>query len=154
MSNGQIPPRKRPADLYVHCVVLSSLRSEFTFLKNVFRLTGLRMHYAETLEEADFLLTVTDSTVLLSDVLFEGGCWQAALQMLHERHQLVPMLVIADPADRPFLKDLFERGACGVVWKPVDFDAARKLIRTLHEASKERRLWLEETAQQHTPAQC
>jgi len=131
--------RKRLIDLYIDCVVLSSFRSEFTFLRNVFSLTGIRMHHAESLGQTDLLLTVSDSTVLLVDVVFADGTWERALSLLRERHPLVTALVVADPADRPFLNDLFGRGACGVIWKPFDFDATRRAIRTVHEASRERR---------------
>ncbi len=148
---GKLPvPGKPPLDLYINCVVLSSFRSEFTFLRNVFRLAGLRLHHAESLDEADFLLTVTGSTVLLSDVTFEGGSWRSALNLLRNRHPLVPMLVVADPVDGPFLRDLFEHGACGVVWRPYDFEAIRKQVRALHEASKERRAWQEENPHRGT----
>jgi DNA-binding NtrC family response regulator len=151
---NQPAPLKKPVDLYINCVVLSSFRCEFTFLRNVFRLAGLRMHHAESLDQADFLLTVTESTVLLSDVMFEGGSWQCALGLLHDSHPLVTMLVIADPVDWPFLGDLFDRGACGVIWKPFDFEAVRRLIRTVHEASKERRAWQTETSPRWTPLPC
>ena len=150
---NQPAPQKQPIDLYINCVVLSSFRSEFTFLRNVFRLTGLRMHHAESLDQADFLLTVTESTVLLSDTVFEGGTWQSALRLLRDNHSLVTMLVIADPVDWPFLGDLFDRGGCGVIWKPFDFEAVRRLIRTVHEASKERRAWQEESSPQRAPLQ-
>jgi DNA-binding NarL/FixJ family response regulator len=136
--------RKQPIDLYINCVVLSSFRSEFTFLQNVFRLTGIRMHHAESLDEAAFLLTVTESTVLLADIVFADGSWQSALSLLRDSYPLVTMLVIADPVDRPFLRDLYGRGACGIIWKPFDFEAARRLIRAVHEASKERRALREE----------
>ena len=59
-------PPKAPLDVRINCLVLSSFRSEFTFLQNVFRLIGLRVHYAESLDQADFQLSVTESTVLLS----------------------------------------------------------------------------------------
>jgi DNA-binding NtrC family response regulator len=134
----QAAGRKQPIDLYINCVVLSSFRSEFTFLQNVFRLTGIRMRHAESLDEADFLLTVTDSTVVLVDVLFADGSWQDALNLLSNRYPLVTMLVLADPVDCPFLRDLFSLGACGIIWKPFDFDAAARLIRAVHEASRER----------------
>ncbi len=129
----------QPLDLYIDCVVLTSFDSEFSFLRNVLRPSGIRMHHAESLEKADFLLTVTESTVLLSDVTFMDGSWESALGLLHDNHSLVTMLVIADRVDRPFLTDLFTRGACGVLWKPFDFETARKRIRAVHEASKERR---------------
>jgi DNA-binding NtrC family response regulator len=131
--------RSPPLDLYIDCVVLSSFYSEFTFLKHVFRPAGIRMHHAESLDQADFLLMVTESTVLLADVTYADGSWRDALGLLTSRHPLVTMLVIADPVDRPFLRDTFSRGACGIIWKPFDFDAVRKLIRAVHEASKERR---------------
>jgi DNA-binding NtrC family response regulator len=102
------------------------------------------MHHAETLDQADFLLTVTESTVLLSDVIFVDGFWQRALSVLGDSHPLVTMLVIADPVDRPFLRDLFKRGACGIVWKPFEFEEVRRLIRVVHEASKDRRAVQEE----------
>jgi DNA-binding NtrC family response regulator len=142
----------RPSvDFHIHCVVLTSWPSEFSFLRNIFRLAGLRMHHAGALSEADFLLTVTGSTVLLADVGFGGGSWQNAIAMLTERHPLVPMLVIAERADWRHLADLYDRGACGVIWKPFDFQATRRQIRTLHEAFKERLAWREETAGQQTP---
>jgi DNA-binding NtrC family response regulator len=141
---NQFVRKKQPIDLYIDCVVLTSFRSEFTFLRNVFEHTGIRMHHAESLDQADFLLTVTDSTVLLSDVIFADGSWQGALNVLGDNHRLVTMLVIADPVDKPFLRDLFNRGACGIVWKPFQFDEVRRLIRVVHEASKERRALQEE----------
>jgi DNA-binding NtrC family response regulator len=151
---NQPAAEKRPIDLYIDCVVLSSFDCEFDFLRSVFRFAGLRMHHAESLEQADFLLTATGSTVLLSDVIFEGGSWQSALGLLRDNHPLATMLVIADPVDGPFLRDLFDRGACGVIWKPFDFEAVRKLIRTVHEASKERRTWQEETSPRRAPLHC
>jgi DNA-binding NtrC family response regulator len=136
---NQVVRKRQPIDLYIDCVVLTSFRSEFTFLRNVFERSGIRMHHAESLDQADFLLTVTESTVLLSDVIFADGFWQAALSLLCDNHPLVTMLVIADPVDKPFLRDLFTRGGCGIVWKPFQFDEVRRLIRVVHEASKERR---------------
>ena len=107
----------QPVDLYIDCVILSSFGSEFTFLRNVFRLTGIHMHHAESLEEADFLLTATGSTVLLADVAFADGTWKNALDLLRERHPIVAMLVIAELIDKPFLEELFTLGGCGIVWK-------------------------------------
>jgi FixJ family two-component response regulator len=102
------------------------------------------MHYAESVDGTDFLATVTDRTVLLADVMFVDGFWQRALSVLGDSHPLVTMLVIADPVDWPFLRDLFKRGACGIVWKPFQFEEVRRLIRVVHEASKARRALQEE----------
>jgi DNA-binding NtrC family response regulator len=141
----QAKARKPPIDIFIDCVLLSSFASECSFLQNVFRPSGIRIHHAESLDQADFLLTVTGSTVLLSDVIFEGGYWQTALGLLRRSHPLVTMLVIADPVDRPFVEDVFAQGACGVIWKPFQFAPVTRQIRAGHEASKERRALLEET---------
>jgi len=139
-------PSKRPMDLPIQCVVLSSKRSEFTFLKNIFRLAGLRLHHAANLVDADVLLALTHSTVLLTDVLFDGAGWRDAVRLVRERHPLVPVLVIADPADYPLLAQLYDCGAAGAIWKPFQFEAVRRQIRVLHEASQERRAWIEEAS--------
>jgi DNA-binding NtrC family response regulator len=136
----------RLADPHINCVLLSSFRSEFTFLRNVFRLAGLRIHHAESLDQADFLLTVTGSTVLLSDMVFENGSWQSALRLLKDHHPMVPMLVVAEPVDGPYLQDVFDEGAFGIVWKPFEFEDVRRQVRTVHEAALERRAWQEETS--------
>jgi DNA-binding NarL/FixJ family response regulator len=80
----------------------------------------------------------SDCTVLLSDVIFLDGSWLDALQMLADLHPLVAALVVADPVDHPFLKGAYSRGACGVIWKPIDLSEAIHLIRAAHEASIDR----------------
>ncbi len=83
---------------------------------------------------------------MLCDVIFDGGYWHAALDLIaRSHHPLVTMLVIADPVDRPFLDGVFARGACGIIWKPFEFAPVMRQIRTVHEASKERHALLEES---------
>jgi DNA-binding NtrC family response regulator len=143
MSN-QHARKSQTVDLFIDCVFLSSLPCEFTFLRNILGVAGIRLHHAESLEQADFLLTVTESTVLLTDLVFADGTWHDAVEVLGARHPLAPVLLAADPIDRPLLGDLFDRGACGVIWKPFEFETSRKLIRAVHEASKERQILREE----------
>jgi len=73
---NQAVRKRQQTDLCINCVVLTSFHSEFTFLRNVFGHTGIRMHYAESVDRTDFLPTVTDRTVLLADVMFVDGFWQ------------------------------------------------------------------------------
>src|SRR5579862_3938897 len=47
---------RQPIDLYVDCVVLTSFLSEIAFLRNVCKVSGIRIRHAESLDEADFLL--------------------------------------------------------------------------------------------------
>lgn len=122
----------------IDCVYLTCFRSEFSVLAIILHYSGIGMHRAETLDEADFLLTVTGGTVLLSDVTFLDGSWHDALLMARRMHPLVGSLVVADPVDGPSLMDVYELGACGSLWKPVDASRAIHLIHTLHEAVRDR----------------
>jgi DNA-binding NarL/FixJ family response regulator len=124
--------------LSFECMLLSSFDSEFTFLRNICGTTGIRMHHARSIDETDFLLTVTGGMVLLSDVIFEGGYWQDAASLLAESHPLVSMLVVADPVDEPFLSDLYDRGACGVIWKPFEYALLIRQLQSAYDAATER----------------
>jgi FixJ family two-component response regulator len=124
----------------IDCVFLTCFDSDFHFHANVL-LGSIRMHRAETLEQADFLLTVTGGTVLLTDVSFLDGFWDEAADMLAQFHPLVAFLVIADEVDRQFVSEAPNRGACGVLWKPVDFVQVGRSIRTAHEITGERTIW-------------
>jgi DNA-binding NarL/FixJ family response regulator len=125
----------------IDCVFLTCFDSDFYFLANVFPCSEIRMHRAETLEQADFLLIVTGGTVLLTDVSFLDGFWGDAVDMLAQFHPLVAFLVIADGVDRQFVSEAPRRGACGVLWKPLDWSQVRRFIRLLHEATEERAIW-------------
>ena len=127
-----------PSTDRIGCTYLTCFRSEFCVLATVLHYSGIRMHRAETVEEADFLLTVTGSTVLLSDVTFPDGSWRDCLAMAADVHPVVAALLVADPVDAPFLRDAYSRGSCGVLWKPIDFTESIHLIRTAHDAVRDR----------------
>ena len=125
----------------IDCVFLTCFDSDFHFLANVLLGSEIRMHRAETLEQADFLLTVTGGTVLLTDVSFLDGFWDEAADMLAQFHPLVAFLVIADEVDRQFVSEAPNRGACGVLWKPLEWSRVCRSIRAAHEATEERIIW-------------
>jgi len=131
-----------PALGHFDCVVLTAFDSEFVSIRNVFGLIGIRVHHAQTLEQADFLLLTTGSTVLLCDVAFVEGTWHSALELLRGTHPMIALVIVADPVDAPYLLDALTLGVCTILWKPLRFDEARRLVRTAHEAACERRLLL------------
>jgi len=122
----------------IDCLLLTDFDSEFAFLKNVCGRLGIRMHHANTLEQADFLLMATEATVLVSDVTLADCSWRCALHLIGGRYPLTAMLVLADPVDRPFLQQASSLGVCGIIWKPVQVGAAARLIRTAHQAWEDR----------------
>lgn len=122
----------------IDCVCLTCFESSFLFFASLLRSTRIRLHRAETLSEAGFLLTVTGATVLLTDIVFLDGSWRDAVELLAGFHPRVEPVVIAEPIDAPFVSDALERGACAVIWKPFDFTCLRRLIQAADEASANR----------------
>lgn len=138
--------------IHIDCVILTSFDSVFTSLRNIWSLAGIRTHHAKGLEQADFLLLATGATVLLSDIATEDCSWRSAVSMVGDHHPLVAMLLMADPCDRQFLDDVPTFGVCGIIWKPIEFDSATKLMRMAHQASLDRRSVRENVSKRPTPS--
>lgn len=126
------------AESGIDCVFLTCFDFEFQFLATLLCYANIRMHRAETVEQADFLLTVTSGTVLLTDIVFLDGSWQNAVDMLADVHPLAATVIVADPVDRDFVSEARNRGACAVLWKPFQLEQVRRVIRAAHEATVER----------------
>ena len=122
----------------LHCVVLSCFTDEVKLLAEVLHYFAVRLHYAATLERADFLLTVTEARVVICDAVFLDGSWNDCVDMLAHLHPQVSLLVMADPVDAQFVSGALDRGACAVSWKPLRTLELRDLIRAASEASVER----------------
>ncbi len=120
------------------CVFLTCFRAPFSILATTLHYSGVRVHQAASLYEADFLLTVTDATAFLCDVTFPDGDWRDAVHMLEQSHRFVPFLIAADPVDAPFLTDAYARGACGILWKPFDLTMTIHMVRAAGQAALER----------------
>ncbi len=128
----------------IECVALTCFTSEFSTWATILGYSRIRLHRAETLEEADFCLTATGATVLLTDVTFLDGTWRDALCMAADKHPLAAALVVADAVDGSVLADAYTRGACGVLWKPIDFITTIDWIRSVNQAARDRADWLAE----------
>ena len=128
----------------VDCIFLSRFDQNGLFLASVLGQGGIRLHRADTVEIADFLLLATHGTVLVTDTTFLGGSWEDALAMTAQVHPLVATLICADLVDREFIAGARERGVLDVLWRPIELNRLRASIRTAHQASVERRLWLAE----------
>lgn len=122
----------------IDVVYLTCFDAEFTTMALVLQYSGIRVRRADTLEKADFLLTVTGSTVLLTDFLFLDGDWRDALRMAAGLHPVVGCAVAVDPLDSHTIADLYDLGGCGALWKPVEFPRAAELIRTVDQAARDR----------------
>jgi AmiR/NasT family two-component response regulator len=54
----------------------------------------------------------------------------------------IATLIGADLVDREFVARARERGAFSVLFRPIELDRLRTSIRTAHEVTFERRMWL------------
>jgi DNA-binding NtrC family response regulator len=122
----------------IDCVVLTCFKSDFGFYSNLYRNSGIRMRRAETIDQADFLLTVTNGTVLLTDVVFLDGSWRDAVEMVMHVHPLVASVVIADKVDKEYVSDALGCGAFAVLWKPLPLLQLHRLIEAADDAARER----------------
>jgi DNA-binding NtrC family response regulator len=122
----------------IDCVFVTCFTAEFSFLATLLRHSRVRLRRAETLEQADFLLMVTEGTVLLCDAVFLDGSWSDCAEMLARCHPRVSLLVLADEADGAFVRDAVGRGACAVSWKPLRYPELRGMIEAACEAAAHR----------------
>ena len=127
--------RDRPG---IHCVFLTCFLDEWRAIATLLQYGRIRSHRAETTDQADFLLTVTGSTVLLSDILFLDGSWADALRMCADLHPGIAPLVVAEPEDRAFASEALVHGAFGILWKPLSILRVQRLIQVADEAAHER----------------
>ncbi len=135
----------------IDCVFLSCFEHDVRFYAGLLAHSGIRLHRADTLEMADFLLLAASGSVLLLDPVFLDGSWEDALLMMRRVHPLVASILCADPVDRRFVSGAGECGAVEVLWRPLDLDRLRASIRSAHEITRDRRLCAAELPA-HPPA--
>jgi len=122
----------------VDCVVLSCFADDVRFLATLLGLSRIRLHRADTLDEADFLITATGATVLVTDSRFLDGSWQHAAEMLRQRHPLLPAIVLAEVIESGSLSRAGDLGVFDICWKPPQFAILRAAVQRAHEATLDR----------------
>ncbi len=123
-------------DSRIECVFLTCFNSDFQVFAVLLRRSGIYLHCAETLERADFLMTATGATVLLSDPEFSDGTWHEAAKMLTSFHPRAALLVVAGDEDGELRTKALDRGAYGVLPKPLQMSALRDALQGAHLMSQ------------------
>lgn len=134
--SGSVTPLEECND---DCVFLTCFAFEFEFVATLLRYSGIKLHRAETLDEADFLLTVTGARVLLCDVLFGDGDWSDCVEMLRHVHTGVTLILVAAEVDRARLDAGALKRVRSVFWKPLRVRELRDLIGEVRRAALETR---------------
>src|SRR5579859_4757709 len=119
----------------IDCVFLTCFAADFQVFAALLRFSGIRLHRAETIDQADFLLTVTEATVLVSDTLFLDGTWEQAADMIGNVHPRVTLVVVADERDDEL------HGSSEIVSKPLRMGELRHAIRSAHQEACAEAVW-------------
>jgi DNA-binding NtrC family response regulator len=112
----------------IECVFLTCFNSEFQVFAILLGHSGVRMHCADTLEQADFLLTVTGAKVLLSDAVFLDGTWFEAAEMVADVHSSVTLVVVLDEVEKALWADALHRGGYDLAPKPLRLSTLHRAI--------------------------
>jgi DNA-binding response OmpR family regulator len=113
------------------CVFLGCSEEDYQTASRFVKAADITLRHAASLGEADFLLRVEDSLVLLAEEAFSGGNWRNALAMIVRRHQNVALVVATASADEGARLEMLERGAYDAILRPF---VADELVRTLQNA--------------------
>ncbi len=110
---------------------------EFHVFASLLRGSGIRMHRADTAEQADFFLTVTGANVLLCDTIFMDGTWHSAADMVTALHPRISLIVVAGEMESEFHREALPAGVSDLVIKPLWLDRLRRAIQTAHRRPSE-----------------
>ena len=113
------------------CVFLGCSNENYQLASSLVEAARIRLHHAASLGEADFLLRIEDSLVLLAEEAFPRGNWRNALAMIVRRHRNVVLVVMTASVDESVRLDALEQGAYDVILRPF---VAEELVRTLRNA--------------------
>lgn len=110
------------------CVFLTGSEEQWRLASRLLRPAGIEVHHAALLDQADSLLTTTNSSVLLTDTVFLDGTWEDANKALAGGHPRVALVVAAELADERFWIDVLEQGAFDLVVKPFLAGELRRIL--------------------------
>ena len=119
----------------IDCVFLTCFNSDFQVFAVLLAHSGVRMHCADTLEQADFLLSVTGAKVLLSDAVFLDGTWYEAARMLADVHSSVTLVVVLDEVEEALWRDALRRGGYDMAPKPLRLSKLHQAIRNAYNTA-------------------
>jgi DNA-binding NtrC family response regulator len=117
------------------CVYLSSSIRDAECVTTLLRSARIRIYHASRLEDAKAQLKLTDSRVLLTDRIFQGGTWEDALQMTIRLRPSTALVVTARLADERLWLSVLQRGAYDLIPKPFQADELRRILENAHDSS-------------------
>lgn len=114
------------------CVFLGCSAEDYRSASGLLREAGIQLYRAASVEQAETLLRVGESLVLLTEAAFPGGVWRDALAMKRERHPEAVLVVTTALPDERLWLDAIEQGAYDLILKPF---VADELLRILEHAN-------------------
>jgi len=121
----------------IDCVYLTCFEEGAEVWAVLLRSSGIRIQFADTLEKAEFLLIVTNATVLLSDALFLDGKWPDAASMVEHLFPGVQLVLVLDGNDYRARQHASEEFAGDFIYKPLRITALHHGIEVAHKLAME-----------------
>jgi DNA-binding NtrC family response regulator len=118
------------------CVLLTASRTEFETFSALAAQSGIRVHHAGRLKQADALLAETQALVLITDQRFTEGTWKQAGELIQSAHPLVSLVLVMDNSDESFWIDALEQGAYDVLVRPFFAEELRRVLENASEHSR------------------
>jgi hypothetical protein len=118
------------AATWIECVFLTSSHADVAAVARLVSASGIRIHHARTLEQADFMLLVSGAKVLLADA---GAAWSEAQDMLARVHPGTELvLAVADWSES------WADAAYEVVQKPFGAEELKRTLTNAHAVARAR----------------
>jgi DNA-binding NtrC family response regulator len=122
---------------FIDCVFLTPSEQEAETVSRLLAPWLIRVHQAVTLDEARAMLPATGAGVLLTEVVFPGGDWEDAYEMLARYYPRLTLVVAATQADEHFWIDVLERGAYDLVSRPFSAEELRRILTNAHAHARQ-----------------
>lgn len=122
----------------IHCVYLTCFAEAAEVWAVLLRSSGVFIHFADTLEKAEFLLIVTNATVLLSDALFLDATWLDAASMVENIFPGVALVLVLEEGDYRARQHASENYAGQYILKPLRITTLHRGIEAGHKLAMER----------------
>ena len=99
-----------------------------SILQRYISLSGYDAILTESAEEAMKLLQTTTPNLILLDISLPGGDGLVTLRQLHEKHETIPVIMLASSPDIPKAHAALNYGAGDFIAKPVDLSTLKHTL--------------------------
>lgn len=114
------------------CIYLTSCSQAAKRASTLAATAQIRIHHANSLDNAKALLQATKARIILADVTFEKGSWEDAVRMASLLPLRVTLVLVSRFVDQRLWIDALEGGAYDLILEPFHADELRCILGNAH----------------------